>query len=220
MPRSALPSFVTTTKEPVSATAKLTPVIPASAARNLLRRSCRARAVRASGSSSPTGAPISFSKSFPTSERFKWIAGITIWLGGSFRSCTIRSPRSVSMISIPRASRNGLSPHSSVSIDLLFTTRRMPRSSSKFTTIWLCSSASRAQCTTAPASVAAVSNWRHRSGSRDRASRLIVAASSRSASQSGTVSAASSRFARTNHRDSSCHFVRLSSRTNSRARST
>ena len=35
----------------------------------------------------------------------------------------MRSPRSVSTTSMPRASRCGLSPHSSVSIDLLFTTR-------------------------------------------------------------------------------------------------
>ena len=33
-PRSALPSFVQTTKPPVSAMAKFTPVMPASAARN------------------------------------------------------------------------------------------------------------------------------------------------------------------------------------------
>ena len=42
----------------------------------------------------------------------------------------MRSPRSVSTTSMPRASRCGFRPHSSVSIDLLFTTRRAPRAAS------------------------------------------------------------------------------------------
>ena len=52
-----------------------------------------------------------------------WIAGSTMWLGGSRRSCTIHSPRSVSITSMPCGSRNGFRWHSSVSIDLLLTSR-------------------------------------------------------------------------------------------------
>ena len=53
VPRSALPSFVQTTKPPVSAMAKLTPVMPASAARNFSRSLCRAASVRYVGSVAP-----------------------------------------------------------------------------------------------------------------------------------------------------------------------
>ena len=47
-----------------------------------------------------------------------------MWLGGSLRNCTMRSPRSVSTTSMPCRSRNGFRWHSSVSIDLLLTTLR------------------------------------------------------------------------------------------------
>ena len=53
-PRSALPSFVQTTKPPVSAMAKLTPVMPASASRNLSRRCARAASARYFGSVAPS----------------------------------------------------------------------------------------------------------------------------------------------------------------------
>jgi hypothetical protein len=58
VPRSALPSLVQTTKPPVSAMAKLTPVRPASAARNFSRRWCRAASVSALGSERPAGAEL------------------------------------------------------------------------------------------------------------------------------------------------------------------
>lgn len=51
-PRSAFPSLVQTTKPPVSAIAKLTPVSPASAAQNRSRRCWRAASVRYAGSES------------------------------------------------------------------------------------------------------------------------------------------------------------------------
>ena len=54
----------------------------------------------------------------------------------------MRSPRSVSTTSIPCASRCAFRPHSSVSIDLLFTTRAAPRSRRIPSTIALCSAAS------------------------------------------------------------------------------
>jgi len=48
--------------------------------------------------------------------------------------------------------------HSSVSMDLLFTSRVTPRSRSSPCTMRLCSAASRAQCTRAPAAAAFLSN--------------------------------------------------------------
>ena len=50
-----------------------------------------------------------------------WMAGKTMWLGGSPRNWTIRSPKSVSITSIPFRSRYGFRWHSSVSMDLLLT---------------------------------------------------------------------------------------------------
>ena len=60
-----LPSFVTSTIVPVSATAKLTPVIPTGASRKRLRRWSRAKAVSSAGSS-PIGRPASGSNSSRT----------------------------------------------------------------------------------------------------------------------------------------------------------
>ena len=105
VPISALPSLVQTTTPPVSAMAKLTPVSPAWAPMNLLRRWPRAASVRYLGSDAPLSVPSSMWKRSPISSRFKWMAGMTMWLGGSLRSCTMRSPRSVSVTSMPRASR-------------------------------------------------------------------------------------------------------------------
>ena len=158
MPRSALPSFVHTTKSPVSAMAKFTPVSPAWAAMNLSRRWSRAASVRTLGSVSPCAVPSCSWNSSPISSFLRWMAGSTMCEGGSFASCTIRSPRSVSTTSMPRASRYGLRWHSSVSIDFDFTSRVAPRSSRMRWTIALCSSASRAQWTRAPAATAFRSN--------------------------------------------------------------
>ena len=157
-PRSALPSLVQTTKPPVSAMAKLTPVRPACAARNFSRRCARAASVSFCGSASPLGVPSFSWNSSPISSFFLWMAGITMWLGGSLASWTIRSPRSVSTTSMPRSIRYGLRWHSSVSIDLLFTRRVTRRSRRIPCTMRLCSSASRAQCTLAPRRMALRSN--------------------------------------------------------------
>ena len=84
MPRSALPSLVHTTKPPVSAMAKFTPVSPACAARNFSRRCC----ARGLGQLLRIGEPGSACrasrwKSSPISSFFRWMAGMTMWLGGS-----------------------------------------------------------------------------------------------------------------------------------------
>ena len=104
-PRSAFPSLVQTTSPPVSAMAKFTPVSPAWLAMNFSRRCWRAASVSCLGSERPAGVPMVRWKSSPISSRFLCIAGSTMWLGGSWASWTMRSPRSVSTTSMPRASR-------------------------------------------------------------------------------------------------------------------
>jgi len=165
VPRSALPSFVTSTSVPVSATAKFAPVIAASAARKRPRRSRRAASVSRAGSVSPGGEASSRSNSAPMSARERWIAGMMMCDGGSCASCTMRSPRSVSTTSMPWRSSSGFSPHSSVSIDLLFTTRRAPACDKSSSTTRRSSAASAAKCTRAPARCALASK---RSSKRSR----------------------------------------------------
>ena len=67
VPRSAFPSFVQTTEPPVSAIAKLTPVMPAAAARNFCRSVCRAASVRYCGSVAPSFVPMCLWNSSPMS---------------------------------------------------------------------------------------------------------------------------------------------------------
>src|ERR1700721_2862546 len=81
-PMSALPSFVQTMKVPVSAIAKLPPVMPAPAARNLGRALLRMVSVRKCGLSLFGSVPIVRANSCATSCRVLWMAGKTIWLGG------------------------------------------------------------------------------------------------------------------------------------------
>ena len=147
-PRSALPSLVQTTKPPVSAMAKLTPVSPASACMNLSRRCLPGRLGqifrigRAGGGAQMLVEQLRrrpLSSDGSPAARCGWAARRP--------SCTIRSPRSLSTTSMPCRSRNGFRWHSSVSIDLLFTTRRTPCCCRISSTIWLCSAASAAQWT-------------------------------------------------------------------------
>ena len=101
-PMSALPSLVQTTNPPVSATAKLAPVMPASAAMNFGRAFWRIASARLCGSESFGSVPISSANRAATSVRSLWMAGTTMWLGGSSESCWMRSPRSDSVTSMPR----------------------------------------------------------------------------------------------------------------------
>ncbi len=217
VPMSALPSLVTTTNPPVSAMAKLTPVSPASAPRNFSRRCWRARSVSWVGSERPAGVPSFSWKSSPISSFFRWMAGMTMCDGGSPASWTMRSPRSVSTTSMPRASRYGFRWHSSVSIDFDFTIRLTPRFSRISWTIRLCSAPSRAQWTCMPFAVALRSNSSRYSASRERVWALMPSAVERRLSHSGTVAAPRSRFTRTNQRALSCQWARSSSCTKARA---
>ena len=86
MPRSALPSLVQTTKPPVSATAKFTPVRPASALQELLAQVAAGRLGQVLGvGGALRRCPACSWKSSPISSFFRWMAGRTMWLGGSSR---------------------------------------------------------------------------------------------------------------------------------------
>src|SRR5690606_11469630 len=143
------------------------------------------------------------------------MAGITMWLGGFPRNCTMRSPRSVSTTSIPFFSRKGFRWHSSVRIDLLLTSRRTLCARRMLSTWRLCSSASTAHNTFTPFAVAAFSNCSRYLSRFANTSSLIADAALRKSSQSGTVRIAASRFSRTNQSVSSCHFDRGRSARNS-----
>ncbi len=93
-----LPSDSTTHSVPVSAMAKLAPLIPTRADRNLRRRCSRAASASAGGSSVRPGSTsaISRRKISRISARFRWMAGTRMCDGQSSLSCTISSARSVS----------------------------------------------------------------------------------------------------------------------------
>ena len=120
-----LPSLVTRQMVPVSATAKLPPVMPTSAERNTSRSRRRAKAVRAPGSSVRPSPPWRRNSS-ATWPRLRCTAGAMMCEGGSPVNWTIHSPRSVSTTSRPAAASAPLSPISSVTIDLALATRRAP----------------------------------------------------------------------------------------------
>ena len=82
-PKSAFPSLVQTTIPPVSATAKLTPVIPASASRNRLRNSFRAASRQELRVRTAFGCLQMLMKSLANVLFRRWMAGKTMWLGGS-----------------------------------------------------------------------------------------------------------------------------------------
>ena len=128
--RRALPSFSTTQIVPVSATPRLTPEMPMSAAAKTSRsrvRACATSASRSLGSSRPLSA-ISTSR---TCALLRWTAGATMWLGCWPASCRIHSPRSVSTTRRPLSSMASLSLISSVAIDFDFATRRAPRAAAR-----------------------------------------------------------------------------------------
>ena len=119
--RSALPSFVTSRRVPVSAMSAFPPVIPMSA----LRKYCRSSALATATSdavSSGTGWPTTLAKSCATSSRVLWIAGAMRCDGRSCASWMIHSPRSVSIALTPCFSRCSVRPISSVAMDFDFTT--------------------------------------------------------------------------------------------------
>ncbi len=197
-----LPSDSTTTRVPVSATAKLAPLTPTFARRNFSRRCSRAApastagsSVRSAGAGRPTAA-IRRRKISRTSARLRWIAGTRMWDGRSSPSWTMSSARSVSQAAMPSASRASLRPISAVAIDLTLTTSSAPWSWATRATIAHASSASRAQWTVAPArtsDASRVSRWVARSRS---AASLTPAPASRRSSQSSTSATTLARLSR------------------------
>ena len=111
--RSPLPSLVTMTLLPVSAIRKLAPVMPTSAARNRSRSLVRAsvRMSRRSANTRSGGRSVcDLRKLSSQSSRFRWNAGAMMWLGSSWRSWMMYSPRSVSTGVMPWRSRWSLMP--------------------------------------------------------------------------------------------------------------
>ena len=120
-----LPSLVTSTTVPVSATAKFAPVIPRSASRNFWRSSTRAIRVSSSGSAA-TSRLSSFAKRSATWPLVLWIAGAMMCDGRSCASWMMYSPRSVSIGMTPAASSASFRWISSLAIDFDFTAMRAP----------------------------------------------------------------------------------------------
>ena len=121
-----LPSDSNTQTVPVSATAKLAPLIPMRADRNLARRCRRAASASAAGSSVRSGRFSSRANTSRISERFLWMAGTRMCDCTSSPSWMISSARSVSIARTPASASASLSLISSVTIDLTFTTSSTP----------------------------------------------------------------------------------------------
>ena len=128
--RRPLPSLVQMQMLPVSATPKLTPVMPMSALAGTPCRSTRRASCVICGTpaTSSSVAP-SFSLNTRAQSSFVlWRIGATMCDGLSLSSWTMYSPRSVSTTSMPSPSRTGLSSISSLTIDLPLTMDLTPRS--------------------------------------------------------------------------------------------
>ncbi len=110
--RRALPSLVTITRLPVSATAMLAPEMPMSASRNLGRSLARAN-FTSLGMSGVCPGSTSWLNTSVTSSLVMWMAGMTMWDGVWPASWMIHSPRSVSATSMPPL------PQVRVEVDLL-----------------------------------------------------------------------------------------------------
>ena len=152
------PSDSSTTRVPVSAIAKLAPLMPTRARRNRSRRWMRAASASAAGSSDRSSGPMVRRSRSRISVRLRWMAGTRMCDDQSPSSCSISSAKSVSSASTPRAASASLSPISSVVSDFTLTTSCSPWPATMPATRSLAASASAAQCTVAPASVAARSN--------------------------------------------------------------
>ena len=182
-----LPSLVTSTTVPVSATAKLAPVMPMSASRNFCRSSVLATFVSTSGSASKRP-PSSLEKRSATCPLVLWMAGAMMWEGFSWASWMMYSPRSVSTGLTPACSRASLSSISSVAIDLLLTAILTPLSRHRRRMMSRASSPVAAQCTRPPSrSMLSARRSRWRSSCWSVAS-LMARARSRSASPWGKSS--------------------------------
>src|SRR6266851_2773714 len=191
--RSALPSLVTSMMVPVSAIARLAPLMPTEALMNFCRRDSRACACIAS-----TVASVPNTRA--ASSLVRWIAGAMRWEGCVCVSCTIRSPRSVSTTSIPSDSRYGLSSISSLAIDLTLVTMGRCCPPAAFQQICPMMSracaASRAKWTLPPTASRRSVNCCTSSGNRWRLARRRRLSSVRPASKSKSAKAASRRVRR------------------------
>ena len=187
-----LPSLVTISVDPVSATTKLAPDTPMSADRKCGRSFSRASR-HSAGMSVSRGALCFSANRSETSSRVLCTTGATMCDGGSFASCRMYSPRSVSTTSSPAASSASLSPHSSVTIDFDLMTLRTPCCAAISRTMRFTSSWVSAQCTTVPRAVALRSKVSSQTSRFSSARSRIAAAASR---MSGKLSSSAMRSAR------------------------
>jgi hypothetical protein len=189
-------SFVTTTSVPVSATAKLTPVIPRSPASMSARRWTRAHAVSSSRTTG-SGSPASTSSTDAICSSVLWIAGVIMCDGRSPATWTMNSPRSVSTTRPPESSMAVLRSISSVAIDLPLMTLRAPADSMMPSTAARASEGVAHRWTTARAAVSDASRSARQPSRSPRVSRRIAAARCfASPCTSATVSLVCSRMSR------------------------
>ena len=190
-----LPSFVTSTIEPVSATAKFAPVIPTSAVSNTAR-SCRRAAAVSFSSSGRSSLPSTAPRRAATSTAVFSIAGAMMWAGCSPASWRMYSPRSVSTTRSPSRSSASFRRISSLAIDFDFATSRASPRRQMSRIVSAASPAVAAKCTWPPrASSARENSSRYRSRS-SIVRCLISRPRSRSSSTSGNSPHAARRASR------------------------
>ena len=128
-----------------------------------------------------------------TSSLVLCTTGATICDGGSFASCSMYSPRSVSTTCTPAASSASLSAHSSLTIDFDLTAFFTPYFAASSQTMRFTSAVVSAQCTTAPRAMALRSNASRYTSRWSRVRARMSAAASRIA---GKFSSSATRSAR------------------------
>ncbi len=178
-----LPSFSTSSRVPVSATAKLTPETPISASKNFCRRVRRPIWMSWSTSLVYSTPSLSVNRE-ATWPAFLWMAGMMMCDGFSLSSWTMYSPMSDSRLSMPWPSRKWFISISSLTMDLPLITCLACRAWAICSTIWLASSTVSAQCTLTPLRVRLASSSSSSSGSLDRARARIWLPISRRRSRS------------------------------------
>src|SRR6266480_71367 len=133
--RRPLPSFVSTTIDPVSATPMFAPVTPTFAARNCGRNRARTTDRMLDGSGA-IGSPYASESMRAIRSDVMWIAGNTRWDGFSPATWQRSSPRSVSIARIPSAARPWFISTSSEVRDFDLTRNSAPLARHTSSTYW------------------------------------------------------------------------------------
>src|SRR5438552_18525422 len=193
--RRPLPSFVSTTIDPVSATPMFAPVTPTFAAKNCGRNRART-ADRMLDGSGAIGSPYASESMRAIRSEVMWIAGNTRWDGFSPATWQRSSPRSVSIARIPSAARPWFISTSSEVRDFDLTRNSAPLARHTSSTYWTASRPVAAKKTRPPFARTASANASAIDGSWAAVS-LISRTRSRNAGRSRPVfSIVAVRFAR------------------------